>query len=396
MTAEPERHEGSGGHDGTLPIAARLAAEARAVLEGAWRADAGGGFCVPNPSTYPWQWLWDSCFHAVVWAHLGDARALTELASALSTQDAEGFVPHLRYGSGPRPHASLWGRADASTITQPPMYGHAVAELVRLGLTVPDEVVERARRGLRFLLERRRRTPGGLIELTHPWESGCDDSPRWDDAIPGGRTPERWFTLKGALVARIERDAYGAPLHNPDFAIGSVGFSALLAWNARELAGATGDAVLGQDAQALAAAIDARWDPTLVTWVDDGPTAAGSGRIRTLDSLLPILLHDRPEARRQLTAPEAFGAPCGPRGVHLAEPTYEPTTYWRGPAWPQLTYLLWVAATRSGDLNLARTLAGGLAAGVATSSFAEYWEPDTGAALGAVPQTWSTLVLVTC
>ncbi len=61
----------------------------------------GGGFCVPNQATYPWQWLWDSCFHAVVWAHLGDERAGLELASALSAQDADGFVPHLRYGSAP-------------------------------------------------------------------------------------------------------------------------------------------------------------------------------------------------------------------------------------------------------------------------------------------------------
>ena len=49
-----------------------ILSRARAVLEAHWTAH---GYCVPNPTTYPWQWLWDSCFHAVAWAALGDERA---------------------------------------------------------------------------------------------------------------------------------------------------------------------------------------------------------------------------------------------------------------------------------------------------------------------------------
>jgi hypothetical protein len=391
---EPEGHEGDGRHGGTLSTRERLAIESRRILETAWREDTAGGFCVPNPDTYPWQWLWDSCFHAVIWAHLGDERARRELRSALVAQDAAGFVPHLRYGDGPRPHASLWGRADASTITQPPMYGHAAAVLTRLGLPPGDALLEQATRGLRFLLERRRRTEGGLVEICHPWESGCDDSPRWDDLVPGGRTPAAWFDLKGALVGTIERSAEGAPLHNPAFAVGSVGFSALVAWNAVELAEITDDGDLRRWAVELAGAVDARWDADLATWVDDGPTAGGSGRVRTLDALLPLLVCDRPEAIEALTDPAAFGAPCGPRGVHVAEPAHEPTTYWRGPAWPQLTYLLWLATRSVYARTAADSLSRSMVTGASASGFAEYWVADTGLALGAVPQTWSALTTV--
>jgi hypothetical protein len=393
VTPEPERHEGDLGHGGTLPTVASITDEVRPLLEAAWRDDAAGGFCVPNPATYPWQWLWDSCFHAVVWAHLGDDRAVRELRSALSTQGDDGFVPHLRYGDGPFPHASLWGRNEASTVTQPPMYGHAVAELSRLGMPLDEELVWRAQRGVEFLLHQRRRTAGGLVELCHPWESGCDDSPRWDDTMSDGRTPAAWFALKGDLVTSIERSPSGAPVHNPGFAIGSVGFSALVAWNAVELAGVTGDDRLVASGRELAQAIDARWDPELVTWVDDGPTAGGSGRIRTLDALLPSLLHPRAEVFGALTDPAAYGAPCGPRGVHVSEPTFEPSTYWRGPAWPQLTYVLWLAAASSGSDAAGSAMVRSILAGVERSGFAESWEADTGAPLGAVPQTWSTLAL---
>jgi hypothetical protein len=259
---------------------------------------------------------------------------------------------------------------------------------------VDSDLVDQATAGLRFLLDRRKRSEGGLVELCHPWESGCDDSPRWDGIVAGGWTPDAWYEAKGSLLRPIERSPGGAPLHNPAFAVGSVGFSALIAWNALELAGVSGDHRLRASATELSEAVDARWSPELCTWIDDGPTAATSGRVRTLDALLPLLLHPRPQAFEQLTDPAAFGAPCGPRGVHRAEPTCAPSIYWRGSAWPQLTYLLWSAATRSGDASTAASLSRSMVTGASTSGYAEHWVPDSGAPLGAVPQSWSTLASV--
>src|SRR3546814_20387922 len=113
------------------------------------------------------------------------------LETALSAQDADGFVPHLRYVHEPRPHQDFWGRPDTSSITQPPMYGHALAELERAGMPVSDEVLDRATRGMWFLLRDRKRSPGGLVELCPPWESGCDARPRRDDAGKRGRARGR-------------------------------------------------------------------------------------------------------------------------------------------------------------------------------------------------------------
>ena len=398
MTTEAEGDDRYGLHSGeTLPGGSpgQLDAEARRILDAAWRPQPdGSGFCVPNPTTYPWQWLWDSCFHAVVWSHLGDERGVTEVRTALADQDDDGFVPHLRYASAPNPHEALWGRPRTSSITQPPLYGHALAVLHAAGAPLPDELLERATRGLRFLLERRRRSAVGLVELCHPWESGCDDSPRWDGALGGGWSSAAWYEAKGSLLASIERSSCGSPVANDRFAIGSVGFSALVAWNALELVTVTGDAGLRDAAQDLTAAVDSRWDGDLLTWVDDGPTAGGSGCVRTLDSLLPLLVSARPEAVDQIVDPRAFGAPCGPRGVHAGEPDYEPTRYWRGSAWPQLTYLLWVAATRGRERRVAGALVRSMVSGTVRSGFAEHWDPETGAPLGAVPQCWTALSCV--
>jgi glycogen debranching enzyme len=160
----------------------------------------------------------------------------------------------------------------------------------------------------------------------------------------------------------------------------------------------TGDDGLAAGGRELAEALAARWDPDLTTWVDDGPTAGGSGRARSLEALLGALVD--PDASHvdaalaELVDPAAHGARYGPTGLHRAEAAYSPTTYWRGPAWPQLAYLLWVAAARRGATAVASTLADSLVAGAAASGLAEYWHPDTGAPGGAVPQSWTALAWV--
>ncbi|HEY5154384.1 MAG TPA: hypothetical protein VIJ47_06600 [Acidimicrobiales bacterium] len=375
-----------------------LALSARTVLEAHWRPP---GFTVPNAATYPWQWLWDSCFHAVCWARFGRAdRAVLELTAALAHQGPDGFVPHLTYWDGDARHAAFWGRSETSSLTQPPMYGHAVAELVRRGVTVPDDLVERCRRGLRHLLTARRRASGGLA-IVHPWESGCDDSPRWDGwTAPDPWSSPTWKARKGTLVEALRFDAATAtPVGSDRFEVASVGFNALVAFNAAELADVIGDPDLAAGADDLARWLAGRWQPDVATWVDEvvvGPS--DSARVRTLDALLPLLVCGDPVALSaafaQLRDPAAFAAPYGPAGVHRHEPTFDPAAYWRGPAWPQLTYLLWVAARRRGRADDASWLAARLQAGARRSALAEYWHPDSGAGLGAVPQSWSALAAV--
>ncbi|MED5583834.1 MAG: hypothetical protein VYD67_05600 [Actinomycetota bacterium] len=365
------------------------------VLDDHWVPE---GYAAPHAGTYPWQWLWDSCFHVLVWQALGRTnRAQVELASLFGPQAPSGFVPHMNYVRRPGHHADLWGRDDASSVTQPPMYGHAVAELVRAGAPPPDEVVEAAVAGLGFLLEQRERDDSGLVLLCHPWESGADDSPRWDDRCPGGFDVERWRAEKNRLVTTIEFADDGSPVRNPAFPVASAGFNALVAFNARELASVAGNDGLAVAADELVAALDARWDDDLGTWADAGPTAGGSGRCRTADGLLPLLVTEESARAARVVAdlvdPAAHGGPAGPTGVHRVESTFDPAGYWRGPVWPQLAYLLVLGAVRF-DPGAAEQLAATTVAGAWASGLAEYWHPDTGEGLGATPQSWTGLALL--
>jgi len=372
---------------------------AESALGAAW-VDAG--YTAPNTDVYPWLWLWDSCFHSIVWAELSRPdRAIAEVESVLSLQDPSGFVPHMGYQTAPARSVELWGRRGSSSITQPPMYGHAIAELHRRGFEVSDALVDRAEAGLRFLLDQRERTVDGLITVVHPWETGCDDSPRWDDLCPGGRFDSKaWKAHKSAMLTTIERGPGGEPLHNPDFDVASIGFNSLVAWNALELAG-IGVTDLIDSAAELIDALESRWDQDLVTWVDSGAAAAGSGRVRTADSLLPLLVSTnesrRSAAGRSLVDAAAHGSAHGPLGVHRAEPNFDADAYWRGPVWPQVAYLLWRALARSGsgtESVWADELARSTVRGAEVSGLAEYWNGDSGRGLGAVPQSWTGLALL--
>jgi len=374
-----------------------LADRARVMLEQHWQPR---GYTVPNSSVYPHQWLWDSCFHAVVWAHLGrPERATRELANVFARQHADGFVPHMTYWDRPELHASFWGRSGESAITQPPMYGHALAELVRLGVPVAEEIGRRAVAGLAFLLGPRR-GDRALVPIVHPWESGCDDSPRWDRWAGLERTAASWRARKGDLVASIVSSPTGSALANPSFEVESAAFNALVAFNARELIDVGFGVELAEGVEAIVGELDRRWDPALATWADDDGQGEGvlDPPVRTLEALLPVLVTgDAARAAAvldQVLDGDAFGGACGPAQVHRAEPAYEPTAYWRGPAWPQLTYLLWLAAVRRADAAAAAALAERLVVGAERSGFAEYWHPDTGAGLGAVPQSWAALAAV--
>lgn len=330
----------------------------RAILRAHWR----DGYCVPNPRTYPYLWLWDSCFHAVAWAAVGEPdRALTELRSVFFWQHPDGFVPHMGHQSDPSAARAIWGRPGASTITQPPMYGHAVAELGRRGVEVPGELRSAARRGIEWLVRNRRRGEG--IVIVHPWESGCDDAPCWDGWCDGSWNRERWRRRKRELVAALRLDELGAATASPEFEVVDPGFAALVAFNAAEL--------------------DMELDAELVP----SPVA----RPEVLHDLLPALVCREGGMLDAAVDDQVFGGPYGPAGVRRTNPAFDPNTYWRGPAWPQLTYLLWIAAERRAETAIADDLGGRLVAGALASDYAEYWHPDTGHGSGAQPQSWSAL-----
>lgn len=361
------------------------------------------GHTYPHRRTYPHQWLWDSCFAAIAWSALGESdRGLRELTMALSAQFADGFVPHMRYST---PNTERGPRSDVSSFTQPPVHAHALRVLAASGVTPPADLLDRVARALGWLWTRRRHD--GLVYVVHPWETGADDSPRWDSwmvqFLGKGTVPLRWRRRPWSrfdrhLVDQSEFDDQGAARWSREFVCAPAAFNAISAHAAFEYATITADATWENRARELAAEIDARmWSPESGLWSDVPVVGGGaSAALPTLDGVLPALVTADPAKARaaldQVLDPQRFAALYGPAYVAQDSPAFDADGYWRGTAWMQLNYLVRLCALRWDRTDVMDAIRTASRAAAQRSRFAEHWNPHTGKGRGAVPLTWSALV----
>src|ERR1700726_2734222 len=79
----------------------RVVAEARRVLARNRQTGVSGwdgrryNFVCPSTATYPFQWFWDSAFHAIALLHLNQELAQQELRCMLQAAQPDGFIPHI-------------------------------------------------------------------------------------------------------------------------------------------------------------------------------------------------------------------------------------------------------------------------------------------------------------
>ena len=387
---------------GTAGLEAQARAGAERLLADHW--DEARGHTYPNRKTYPHQWLWDSCFAAVAWDATGRAdRGLRELTNALAGQLRDGFVPHMRYAG---PATGRGPRTDVSSFTQPPIFAHT-ARVLAEHVEVPADVLTRVERGLAWLWEKRR-TPDGLIVLVHPWESGADDSPRWDSWAAAFLHASdwtrlrwrrwRWSALDRHLVEQAEFDETGVAVGSKSFVCAPAAFNALAAHAAAEYAALTGDTGWANRSAELASLIDRHmWNATTGLWSDVAVVGGGeSVHVPTLDGVLGALVTtDAAKATRaldQLADVRRFAAPFGLNFVAREARSYHPDQYWRGSAWMQMNYLARLAALRWERDDLVNAIRAMSIRGALSGGFAEHWNPQTGRGRGAIPLTWSALV----
>ncbi|CPU53326.1 Uncharacterised protein [Mycobacteroides abscessus] len=191
----------------------QLAARAAYLLRGNDR----GTMTSAAPKLYPHMWSWDAAFVAVGLAPLSVERAVTELDTLLSAQWANGMIPHIVFANGVDgyfPGPARWQTSElaanapsgyqTSGITQPPVHAIAVQRILdharrrgRSARGIAEAFLDRRWTDLmrwhRWLAETRDQNQHGRITLYHGWESGMDNSPRWDGAyanvVPGELPP---------------------------------------------------------------------------------------------------------------------------------------------------------------------------------------------------------------
>jgi hypothetical protein len=374
-----------------------------ATLLGNWREGRRAtdgipfGYPCPSPSHYPWQFYWDSCFHAVVWRHVDPCRARRELESLLAVQREDGFIGHTIFWNRPvRGYRRLTynmtsSEAPMTASIQPPMLAWAWQ------LAVGDPIAEpRIGRQLDWLAAHRDLEGDGLLWIVQPDESGLDASPQFD-AIWRRRAHGRSGFL--SLVHRNRR--LGFDLRAIDRAGGPVccEVTTNVLYNLSRLASGL--------PSLTGALIDRTYDPRRGLFLPDARPAPSRTPAATIAALTPLALPDLPEAighrlvREHLLEPRRFLTEVAPPSVALDDPSFSvrdrgrlgQLRYWRGPTWVNAAWLCWRGLIRLGYETEAGTMAAGLTGAIARSGLREYYHPRTGAGMGARDFGWSTLLL---
>jgi glucosylglycerate hydrolase len=409
-----------------------------------------GTMTTAAPDLYPHQWSWDAAFVAIGLARVDVPRAVVELRSLLAAQWSTGMVPHIVFS--PRagdyfPGPDRWG-TDAvaarpagyrtSGICQPPVHAIALRHVLDRGRE-NGGADARAAEGFaaesldgwlawhRWLASARDPDGVGLVEIHHSWESGFDNSPRWDAPyarVAPGRVPpfarrdthhvgsaaerptDAEYTRYLWLVEQMRAAGYddARVRATVDFRVRDVFSSAVLAAAAEVLAGICDE--LGRPGDAAEQrATAARFRAGVASTVDP---ATGLARDRdvlagewigplTVAGFAPLVAGGDAALlgaqRALLRGPQWMGHPALrwalPASTSPASPDFRPRTYWRGPVWPFLTLLLGWAARRDGADDLAAELRESSLAQLADLTFAEYYDPVTGAPLGSRAQAWT-------
>ncbi len=362
----------------------------------------------PSPGHYPWQWYWDSCFHAIVWRRFAPERARLELGSLLAARRDDGFIGHTifwdrRVDWRRRFTYNVSSRSAGSTETiQPPLLAWAWR------VAVGDPAAEPRIVAHHRWLERNRDLDGdGLLWITQPDESGLDSSPKFDPvwgwrahAQPGFVCLIRRNRRLGWEARRVL--AAGGPL------LCEVVVNVL--WGLARLA--AGESTI------TPALVERLWDERTGLFRDlaRGTVAhrdrlegvGGDWRVpvSTWSELAPLALPDLPDeigrrlVEEHLLDPERYWTPFPPPSVSRREPSFEPRRwkgplvrrYWRGPTWINSAWLVWLGLRRLGYEAEARRMADALSGAYAREGSCEFYEPFTGEGLGAPQVGWSTLI----
>jgi glycogen debranching enzyme len=378
-------------------------------------------FVCPSMGTYPFQWFWDSCFHAVALSHIDLERARIEIRSLLANAQPDGFVAHVtfwqreKYEDMLATYAIAYRTPYLSDCIQPPLLAEAVQAAARGegGAAFLAEVLPATRRYYDWLDRVRDPDRDGLIATLQPDESGLDHAPKYDTYLGIAGLAHEEFTAAWERVAgpyaEVGRDPdrmFGLDL----FVVEDMLVNSIYAENERvlgELLASAGDLVGANEIRRRArrtttSLVDKCYDRDAGLFFDLAGADEEMLRTNSISSLMPLVLPDLPEPIAasiidHLEDPREYSAPFPVPSVAMNAPSFSAgpvgKLVWRGPSWINTNWYLSRGLRRHGRPDLAAVIEDRSARLVEEHGFREYYNPLTGEGAGAHDFSWTALAL---
>jgi neutral trehalase len=411
--------------------------EARSIL----RNNDRGGYTIPTEGLYPFQWNWDAGICALGWHTFDEARAWREFEFLLSSIWKEapqaGLLGHIvfheaseTYFPGPDEWGTMGKRSPpTSSISQPPVHATMLLQMFERSR---DAALarEKVRSFLPTLVAHHRwwyrdRDPQqtGLVVNLHPWESGMDNSPAWDDALAKVPPATRPFKRKDLShidpAMRPKQSDYDRYVYLMDlqrecsfdiatifaktpYAVNDIGIISILHRASESLIDLCETFAMHDEASELktyrartARAIDKLWNESLAQFVSLDCKANAQLAIPTHAGLLPLHgFADQSHLKTLLASVERWldETPYGVPSTRSTSERFEPMRYWRGPIWLHINWMIAEGCAQQGRVDLHDRIRERTIEMVNAHGFCEYYQPMTGAGLGGNAFSWTSAV----
>jgi hypothetical protein len=286
----------------------------------------------PSMIHYVGVWQWDAFFHALAYRHIEKRLAHDQIRIVLDHQREDGMIPDAIHDEGAVTHIDHPIEAD---VTKPPLLAWAAYKLFEHDgdSEFLDEIYEAIVRWNNWWFENNDTDGDGLCEYQHPYSSGLDNSPLWDEGMPV-QAPDlnTYLFLQQEALSKIA----GVLGKKEDAEM----------WWGR--------------AQAMTQRLVERaWDAESgFFWASRNGARLN---VRTPFSLFPLITGQMPpeisdRLVAHLTDERQFWSRYPVPTVAMDDPKYDPLEMWRGPTWVNVNYLLIEGLQRSGYIDLAHEL----------------------------------------
>lgn len=379
-------------------------------------------FISPADVEYVYQWLWDTCFHAIVLSHFDVAWGRREIRTLLMGQWKNGMVPHIIFWDKSR-HFPYWAymesrvslKPNTTAHSQPPLIAIAVERLHKASANAEYlvEVLPKIASFHRYLLNIQDPDGDHLISIISPKESGLDESPEFQPTLgymgndtlalsAAFRQPDlKNLAVNYSMKAIFKLDHFNVE----ELVFNTIWIEAN--WSLSRLfqeIGKTDEATFFEHVarQATDSLVKKCWSE------EDGMYYSLSGRkeemqkVNTVVSLVPLFVEGIPKnhvkrlVEEHLLNPKEYWSAFPVPSVAMNERYFDPGDQhhlWRGPTWLATNWLIVKGLRQHGYDEVANELVARTVEMVKKSDFREFYNPLTGEGYRRANFGWSTLAI---
>ena len=395
------------------------------------------GYTVPTHGLYPFQWNWDAAITALGWMKVDESRAWLEIEMLLKGQWDNGMVPHIvfhkpvdTYFPGP----DVWGvknKIPTTAISQPPVLVTVVKEMFEqaqdkaLAEAQLAEMLPKLVAYHKWWYNDRDPENTGLVVSYHPWESGMDNSPAWDESLAA--VPPVDYSYKRKDLDHVDSDErphaeqYDRYIYLVDFfkncnfdsdliykncpyKTNDLGIISILHKATKDLVSLCEQsknneqniAWFNEQLALTENNINTLWSDEHNSFLNKDVITQKLSPVLTTGTMLVIFAELASAKQMKVLTPLLNDwlneTPYAMSSTYAKCEAFEPQRYWRGPVWLHINWMIALGADSYGLTKESEQLKQASATLLHEFGFFEYFNSKTGAGCGGDDFSWTAAI----